>query len=524
MKWILDNWLKLLAVYFGYTLLWYFGWQLSVNFETITHITSWFLPAGIRVGSLLLFNKRYWVVIALAEFTGIYAVNSIEGPFASIVGEVIGTLPPILIYMFFIHQYLKSSKQTRFDSVQHVITLFAWVSLGTIITAVILVSSSAYQGHIPHDRLITTIVSFILGDFVGILFLVPIIFAIKELLIRQETFIELEWKDIIFILFSMIIALIFFQQHMIYYIKLFAFIPIILFAYRKGWIGASISIFIVNIVIVTASFFVADAGSMLEKQLYLIIISTTGLLLGAAMSEQQSLNYKLVRKNDELVTLIHKNQRLSKKVISVQEEERKIISRELHDELGQNITALKLNIKVIKQMLGSSMSKAQPILESMDSIANITYQSVYNLMHWLRPRVLDEMGLEKTLIGNKFEQLLDNASIQYTPMLEGELKLLNEDITIAIYRIVQESINNTIKYSKAKNYWLTLKVDHSNVEFVVKDDGIGFDVKSTSNLESSFGLQGIEDRVIALGGIYKLLSNSNGTTHTIIFKNYSMLS
>jgi len=98
-KWIIENGVEALWIFIGYSLAWYFGWQLSVNFETIADITSWFLPAGIRVTSLLLINKKYWGVIALAEFTGIYAVNITDNPFTSNIGEAIDTFLPILIYM-----------------------------------------------------------------------------------------------------------------------------------------------------------------------------------------------------------------------------------------------------------------------------------------------------------------------------------------------------------------------------------------------------------------------------------------
>ena len=526
MKWIFENWIKLLTVYLGYGFAWYVGWKLSINFETIANITSWFLPAGVRVSSLLLIDKKYWPVIALSEFTVIYAVNSSEHFYTTMLAEEVGTLLPILIYMVVIHLYLKSSKHARLDSVQPVIKLLAWSGLGAILTAASLATSLMLEGQVPQDKLITTISSFLLGDFIGILLLVPFGYTVKTLRMADGLSSDLKrvltGANITLFSISLIITILLIQQNMVYYIKLFSFILIIIFAYRGGWLGAAISVFMVNVIIIFASYIAADFGDMLEKQLYLIAISMTGLILGAATSEQRSLNLQLGLNNDELLVankqllvLINKNQLLAKKVINIQEEERKIISRELHDELGQNITALKLNIHVIKQMVGEST--ITPILESIDHIANITYQSAYQLMHRLRPPVLDDLGLETALISGAFGQLLKNTGILYVPISAGDLTTLSEEITIAIYRIVQESVNNSAKHSQAKHLWMTLKVDNSNVKLEIKDDGIGFEINNINKLKSSFGLQGIEDRVVALGGLYNLTSDANGTNHTVTF-------
>jgi len=519
LKWMFDNRFKIISIYLGYSLAWYFGWQASVGFETITNITSWFLPAGIRVASLILINKKYWFVIALAEFTGIYVVNSEENSFTTILGEAVGTFIPFIIYMVTIHFYLKSTNRVRFELVSHVIKFFTWTGLGAFLTAVTLVTSLVLQEQLTYDLLITTILLFMLGDFVGILMLVPLAIAIKFLLTKEITYLKLKNSFSLFntvLISTLIILTVFFiQQGMVYYIKLFALIPIIIFAYKNGWIGATFSLFIVNIIILVVSFISSDASNLLERQLYLIAISMTGLLLGAAMSEQKHLNLTLAIKNKDLLTLIEKNQFLAQKIINIQENERKIISRELHDELGQNITGLKLNIQVIKKMVGKS--KISPILESLDNIADITYKSTYDLMHWLRPRVLDDLGLKQALSGNAFKQLLNNANIEYISTLKGDFDLLNDDITIAVYRIAQECVNNTIKHSKAKHCWLSLIVEDSVVTLEVKNDGQKFDVDQINKLKSSFGLQGIEDRVLALGGAYTLSSYSNETIHKVLF-------
>jgi len=147
-KGLLKDWPIVLAIYTGYSLLWYLGWQLSVNFEIIASVATWFLPAGIRVAALLLFNKKFWPVIAVAEFTGIFAINSFESPYKTFIGEAVGTFLPILIYMFAIHCYLKSFNSIQFNSVRNTISLFIWSFTGAMLTATVLISSMVFQGNI----------------------------------------------------------------------------------------------------------------------------------------------------------------------------------------------------------------------------------------------------------------------------------------------------------------------------------------------------------------------------------------
>ncbi|WP_448567350.1 MASE1 domain-containing sensor histidine kinase [Thalassotalea ganghwensis] len=521
-KGLTDYGSKALCIYIVYAVLWCLGWQLSVNFETIADITSWFLPAGIRVSALLFLPMRYWPVIAFSEFTSIFIVNSVDSPFQTTLGEIIGTFPPIMIYMYCVDQYLKSSKEVKLDSVQPVLNLFSWVGLGALLTASILVTSLVFQEQIPKEQLVTTVMSFMLGDFVGVLLVAPICYALAQV-IQSKVKINYRYLSKVVLLSVLTIAtatlVLLTQPSTGYYIKLLAFIPIVLFAYKHGWIGATASIVAVNSLIVVASFVTNDFGNMLEKQLYLIAMSMTGLLLGAAMSEQKMLNITLQDKNtalskanDELLNQLKKNQQLAQKVVTIQEDERKVLSRELHDEIGQNITALKTNLSAVKQL--SNSPSITPILDSINNIADATYSSAYNMMHWLRPRILDDLGFEKALTHDNFVQLLANAGINYIPTLNGNLDSINEDIKIAVYRITQECINNSVKHSKASNLWLDLSVNKANIKLRIKDDGIGFDTKEQ---KQGLGIQGIEDRVMALAGRYTLLSNEEGTEHFINF-------
>jgi signal transduction histidine kinase len=136
-------------------------------------------------------------------------------------------------------------------------------------------------------------------------------------------------------------------------------------------------------------------------------------------------------------------------------------------------------------------------------------------MQSLRPSVLDDMGLVGALGSEFMYEQMKLADIQYVPSISVAEAELSDEASIAIYRIAQECITNVIRHSKANNCWLTLVTREGKVVLEIRDDGIGFDVSSMTKKENSFGLQGIDDRVTALGGKHIVHSDANGTKHII---------
>lgn len=182
-------------------------------------------------------------------------------------------------------------------------------------------------------------------------------------------------------------------------------------------------------------------------------------------------------------------------MVTVQENERKYLSQELHDELGQNLTALKTDLTVLSI---AQRNNENALVEGLKENAKAMYDSVYQIMHHLRPRELDELGLEQALKEGRFNSLLSKASIKYVAEINLSSAISDEHQT-AIYRICQEAVTNCVKHSTATELRLSLNTHEQYIRLAIMDNG---KTKTTQQESGGYGLSFIEERVIALGGTY----------------------
>ena len=191
---------------------------------------------------------------------------------------------------------------------------------------------------------------------------------------------------------------------------------------------------------------------------------------------------------------------LSRRLLAAQEEERRRVAIELHDELGQVLTAIKIN-------LGSSPPKVKDAVESVDR----AMQSVRDLALDLRPAMLDDLGLAAALrwYADRFARqtgIHTHLAVEETPKLDA-------GIATASFRVAQEALTNVARHASAKNVWLTLRRANGMLELTVRDDGAGFDVAAASARAArgeSLGLVGMEERVSLAGGSLSIVSDAAG--------------
>lgn len=209
---------------------------------------------------------------------------------------------------------------------------------------------------------------------------------------------------------------------------------------------------------------------------------------------------------------------LLQKVITVQEEERKRIARELHDETGQSLTSLLLGLKLIEK----SKDMEQVIKRTVDlrKLVVNTLSDINKLALELRPTILDDLGLVAAL-DRYISNIMEKADIEIDMQVVGMENIhLTPEAEITIYRITQEALTNTLKYSMAKNVSVVLERHKESLSLVIEDDGIGFDqeaVKMNSTSYQSLGLYGMEERATIIGGSLSVESFPGKGT-TIYFK------
>lgn len=206
--------------------------------------------------------------------------------------------------------------------------------------------------------------------------------------------------------------------------------------------------------------------------------------------------------------------RLLDKVITAQEEERKRISRELHDQTSQSLTSLILGIKGLENVENPARLKEKT--EELRTLASGTLEEIHDLALDLRPSILDDLGLEAAL-QRYIKEYTKKYGIEVDIHASGLENLrLPPRIETAFYRIVQEALTNIVKHAQAKNVGVIMERRNGNLVLIIEDDGKGFNVQEVLQAqlqEKRLGLFGMEERVSLLGGNLTIESEVDfGTT------------
>jgi PAS domain S-box-containing protein len=213
--------------------------------------------------------------------------------------------------------------------------------------------------------------------------------------------------------------------------------------------------------------------------------------------------------------------RLSRQVISAQEEERRSISRELHDEMGQLMTALKVSLELIQDDLPLEPSVLHHHLLEARTLVNETMGRIHTLAQGLRPPALDAIGLNPTLEGlcRDFARRT-HLVIDYSG---SELPPLPDAANITLYRTVQEALTNVAKHAQASRVGVSLTLGSGQITLLVEDDGLGFDPQATAGIKSlhGFGLMGMKERLELLNGRLQIESSPGRGTRLIARIPYS---
>jgi two-component system sensor histidine kinase UhpB len=228
-----------------------------------------------------------------------------------------------------------------------------------------------------------------------------------------------------------------------------------------------------------------------------------------ALAEIQSVGRdvtELRRAMDQLATARERLQRLSRRLLEVQEAERKHLARELHDDIGQGLTALKLNLEALQRGRDGAALAAR-VQEALETTRH-TIERVRQLSLNLRPLQLDDLGLAAALRSHLDRQAALGRFAPHFEMQEVPARLPAE-VETACFRVAQEAINNIVRHAKAGNVWLRLSVTGERLALSVRDDGAGFDVEAAQRRAASgasLGVVSMEERVALAGGSFQIQS------------------
>ena len=222
---------------------------------------------------------------------------------------------------------------------------------------------------------------------------------------------------------------------------------------------------------------------------------------------------------DELRKSEKRLRHLSSQLLTVQENERKRIARDVHDSLGASLAAIKYGVEAVLFQMGPKTKKAGKSVQSLETIIGRiqeTIEEVRRIQMDLRPPTLDDLGIVPTIgwFVREFQKIYSDICIEKEIDLEeGEVP---DPLKTVIYRVMQEALNNIAKHSKAEVVRLALRKRKGRIELMIEDNGAGFDSQAMLSVKSpvnGFGLSSMRERTELSGGVFAIDSSMGvGTT------------
>lgn len=228
----------------------------------------------------------------------------------------------------------------------------------------------------------------------------------------------------------------------------------------------------------------------------------------AAAAERCLMAAEKTRLMEDLAAREEQVRQLAEHMLHVEEMERRRISRELHDEAGQSLLCIRLQMELLEQSLPESETEAKEKLRDAREMTERTILEMRRLIAALSPAVLEQLGLGAALrqLVNRFRRL-HPCRIRLNLARTGSLP---QNTEIIVYRLVQECFNNIGKHSCATHVNISVNSADGKLKLLVEDNGVGFKVDEAFARRDSFGLSGMRERVALLGGKFKVESHPEG--------------
>ena len=471
---------------------WFCLWVIAFYFTLDPELAVLYFPFALRLGITLHAPKSYWPAVYGAEWwlMAALAVLLEQPQWGSVLAASLLSLP----VLWQAQQYYYGSQWRR------LCVMGAVIGVSALINTLIV-------GAVSGQALMVLLVS-----LTGGLMLVPSCYLIWSYLFQKA------WIPLTVNLVSRPVELR--SRHVVLYAALFIIsiaiqlglpdemrrfapfclaIPIILLAFRYGWQGALLGTLLNSVALIAAR----TGSSNLEITDLLLSLSAqslTGILLGMGIQRQRELNLQLRHE-------LGRNHSLSRQLVKAEESVRREVARELHDEIGQNITAIRTQATIIQRVENSPMGNQ--CASTIESLSLNIYDTTKGLLTRLRPKSLDDLGLEEAVHQLVREMECESQGIETRIYWDGEreqLAGLSDAMNVTLYRICQEALNNIVKYAVATQVCIRFCI-RDEVELVISDNGIGFKQEQTMQ---GFGLRGMRERVQALGGNFLLESLTDG--------------
>jgi len=253
----------------------------------------------------------------------------------------------------------------------------------------------------------------------------------------------------------------------------------------------------------------AHDGLALRVEQRTVELTKANEQLKRALDEQQR-NEEALRKSEQQLKL------LSSQLLTAQENERLRVARELHDSVSQSLSALKFRVEnILEKMDHGSSGLPDDLNGALIPMIQESIEEVRKIYMGLRPSVLDDLGIVAAInwFCREFQNASRHISVQQT--IDIEESEVPDSLKIVIFRVLQEALNNVAGHSQAGHVYISLLKKNASVEFVIRDDGIGFQLDEVSTVDRpdrGLGLSSMKERVELAGGCFDIQTGKGSGT------------
>ena len=504
-----------LVLAISYSLVW-------TGLVQVSHLL-WFLPAGLRLGSLWLTPTRRWHWLALGEWTALAVAATSKNWELFDLRFLAISVSPWLAYAVVVLAVRGRQAPAQIDDPRSMLALLGSGLLGAALVSPVL------QHYMPDStgRLdgVAGVFAFLYGDFIGQLVLAPMMVLLAHAQSRYRLRSRL-WLDAVLqlILSLSVFWLVRARDDLAPYVLLLAFAPIFFVAFRRGWEGAAVSVALVGLLIEVLSEMGLVPVDMRVLQLALAVVGGGGLVLGAASSELRRSNERLAARHRELGAMNRtlsdaaaELRNVSQRLVRLEEQGQRELAGELDYELGRSIHALSTRISLaFRDVRDDQMLR---LLESMREQVREMQESLRRVLRQLRPQALDTHGLREALGFGPLREMAEDAGIEYDTAFGGRIELLNDDTQTTVYRICQAAVRDASRSQSIRR--LLLRIDVLPGEKDRLQIQMQIDIELSPFLEFPIEpnpLPAITDRVLAHQGSYWIELLAPGIRHRIQFE------
>lgn len=487
----------------------------------------WMLPFGLRFGALLLTPTRQWPWLLGMELGASVFLEVHRDEVMGWLGFLIGDVPDPLIVATGLWLLRKANLHPSLRVPEDVTRLLlSAVLIVTATTAVDAALLALMHQTAPSSSMVEALGLDLLSNYLGVLLVVPLMIMLVRARPSRRMLANLIMDGLLVMLPSMAILLML-SEHAApqpQFARVLSLAPVMFFAFRHGWRGAGLAMITTSMGMSLVDYVVGQPIPSASGYLFLAVAGTGALMLGSATDALRRSSERVAEQNVYLAAVNRRLDQLARQLrdaargnLQAEESQRRYMAAELHDELGQNITAIQTHMKLAQVRLQAA--GMEDVVHSVNAILGHMRRALHRLLDDLRPAVLDEFGLLRALEEGPIRDLLDAAGVEYITDLYGDPRLLDDDTRTAIYRLVQESATNTVKHAQASQFRLRLRIGERHGSPLalldIRDNGNGL---PSSLPRGGRGLQGMRDRVTSLGGLFRLRPGAPGVHLRILLR------